>query len=117
MPYVSWERTLFAIRSALRAIGVPSVGDAWATDPIPARAFGKWFCVQSEHREGRQQLLSRQKQRPCVLDGLMYFVVGDNPGRPTGVLEFAAASPHGSKGPEPVAELGAKSHLDYIVSA
>jgi hypothetical protein len=70
---------------------------------------------QSEDGIGRQRLLSRQKQRLGVVDGLPRLVEGGGLAGPTWVLEFVASSPHCSEGPEPVAELGTQSHLDDVV--
>jgi len=95
-------------------INGPSVGHRLPCQHPPS---GSGSCSQSEDGKGRQQLLSRLKQRLGVLNSSLRLVMRGRLAGPSGVLELVASSPHRPKGPEPVAELGTESHLDYIVPA
>jgi hypothetical protein len=96
------------------AIRGPSVGHRLPCQHPPS---GSGSCSQSEDGKGRQQLLSRLKQRLGVLNSSLRLVMRGRLAGPSGVLELVSSSPHRPKGPEPVAELGTESHLDYIVPA
>jgi hypothetical protein len=74
------------------------------------------FSARSEDGQGRHQLLGRLEQPLRVLNGSLCFGIRGGLSGPSGVLEFVSSSSHGAKGPEPIAELGTKSHLDCIVS-
>jgi len=92
------------------------MGHPWATGAhVPPALRQLVLSAVQKMEKGRQQLLSRQKQRLGVVDGLPRLVEGGGLSGPTWVLEFVASSPYCSEGPEPVAELGTQSHLDDVV--
>src|SRR5450756_1596005 len=93
-------------------------GHPRATDSLSAPAFLHLVRgPKSEDGEGRQQLLSRLKQRLGVLNSSLRLVLRGRLAGPCGVLEFVASSPHRPKRPEPVTELGPERHLDCVVPA
>ena len=90
----------------------PQTAGSPVSTKFPAVVLGP-----SEDGEGRHQLLSRPEQPLRVLNGSLRFGIRGGLAGPSWVFELVSPSSHCAEGPEPVAELDPKSHLDRVVSA